>query len=371
MPPDPDLHRKIRWGTVSRDEMTPEIVAEVQELYQRSFGSWPQWELPTGVSPLDHLAWKASDPHTDLAFFGGRLNGRLVHAATLRADDLLLQGERARQIRFVDTSVHPELRGRGVAGAAMADVQDRHLLPRALRIGEPQHSSIRAWYSDRNRPLGNRVWLHARILDPARCLDAVAAGGRPRIVAMAMLRAAWAWGRLRAALAPPVRTLHVERRERFAPEVDDLFTRAASGFDLIHARDAAYLDWRFCDPRGGGFSLLAIADDDGSWQGYAVTCVRRGLGYLADLLVEPDRIGATDSLVTAAVADLEKAGAAAVVCWLPKHHPYRPPLARRGFVAVRDAGVSYRPEDWSPERLQFLDAPDVAVHYTIGDTDLV
>ena len=203
MPADPSLAGMIEWRLVRRGELTDDLVSEVLSLYQRSFGSWPQWDLG-GVRPLDHLAWKMSDPHTDLATFGGRLDGRLIHAATLRAADLRLRGERVRQVRFTDTSVDPDLRGRGVAGAAMKHVREAHLLPRAVRIGEPQHDAIRAWYGGTNRPLGSPIFQHARVLDARRCVEHLPSlvGRRPGYLpAIVALRLAQTWGRLRAGRA--------------------------------------------------------------------------------------------------------------------------------------------------------------------------
>jgi GNAT superfamily N-acetyltransferase len=372
MPADLELHAAMRWQLVRRNEVSAELVAEVAALYDRSFGGWPQSSL-RHVPAIDHLSWKMADPHTDLALFGGRLDGRLVHAATLRAANLRLRGEKVRQVRFVDTSVDPEFRGRGLAGAAMGHLREHHLLPRALRIGEPQHGAIRGWYGGRNRPLGNRVFLHARILDAGRCLShlgSVVDSVPARLLSRVALRLASLWGRLRALGGRSSAGFDIEDAAHFDSGVEPLLEEAVADFDLLHERNAAYLDWRYCDRRGGDFSVRAVRQG-GRWLGYAVTCVRGDLGYLADILLQPGRPELADALVRDSVDRLERAGVAGVACWLPKRHPYRSSLKRQGLLAVRDVGISYRSEDWPAEKLRFLEALDVRVHYTIGDTDLV
>jgi hypothetical protein len=63
--------------------------------------------------------------------------------------------------------------------------------------------------------------------------------------------------------------------------------------------------------------------------------------------------------------------ASAIECWLPAHHPYQPLLRREGFLHTRDAAILFLPLGAPEDAIQYLDDPLAAVHYTLGDSDLV
>ncbi len=101
--------------------------------------------------------------------------------------------------------------------------------------------------------------------------------------------------------------------------------------------------------------------------------VLRGKGYLADLLALPGRDDVVQSLVRDALARFRAAGVSAVQWWSPTHHPYKQILARQGFLHKRrrKRELGYRALRASSEELAFLEDPRAAVHFVLGDTDVV
>jgi hypothetical protein len=160
--------------------------------------------------------------------------------------------------------------------------------------------------------------------------------------------------------------------ERFDHRIDELFARAGESWDLIIVRSRPHLDWRYCDERGGRFRKLVAEDGAGDILGYAIGSLRGEHGFLVDLLALPGREDAVGALIEAAVADLAVAGAIDVLCWLPQRHPYRAALRRAGFLDARELPIiTFRHARIAPEELDFLTDPDLRIHFTLGDTDLV
>jgi hypothetical protein len=160
--------------------------------------------------------------------------------------------------------------------------------------------------------------------------------------------------------------------ERFDDRVDRFFAQAAAPWELIMVRSREHLDWRYCDRRAGRFHAFAAEDAGGAILGYAVGKARGEQGYLVDLLALPGRLEVVAALVAEIDVALERAGCVDVLCWLPARHPYRAALHRAGFIDTRHRPViTHRPCRLPVEALAFLDAPEVPIHFMLGDTDLV
>ena len=113
-------------------------------------------------------------------------------------------------------------------------------------------------------------------------------------------------------------------------------------------------------------------DAAGAILGYAVGSVRGEHGFLVDLLALPGRVDVVSELIETLIADLGRAGCVDLRCWLPQRHPYREALHRAGFLDARELPtITFRHAGADPADLDFLTEPEVRIHFTLGDTDLV
>jgi hypothetical protein len=157
----------------------------------------------------------------------------------------------------------------------------------------------------------------------------------------------------------------------FDDRIDALWEEAAAQFDFILARTRDFLNWRYCDLRGGTFRVV-LAEQDGRILGYAVERCSHGKGYIADLFALPGRLDVVSSLVRTALADIREAGIDEVECWLASRHEYFNTLAAAGFSAIKTTkDLTYRPLRAAEQELSFLRDPQSKVHFMAGDTDLV
>jgi hypothetical protein len=207
---------------------------------------------------------------------------------------------------------------------------------------------------------------------PLSKTHAVLGGGSRR--RPALLRAlAWRWRhlawRIRRGPLPRRNGWTVRRASSLDDRVDSLFAEAAQVFDFIQVRDAATLNWRYLDPRGGPFTVL-VAEAGDRLLGYAAVQLAGERAELADLLVRPGRADVLLALVLDAVDAAKAAGAAGVGAWLPERHPYRAALERAGFHPTRAPAIGqfFAAPDLN-EQAELLMRPGSRVHLMLGDSD--
>ena len=156
----------------------------------------------------------------------------------------------------------------------------------------------------------------------------------------------------------------------FDERIDVFWKEASHQFDFATARSRELLNWRYCDRRGGNFSVV-LAEQDGRILGYTVERCSRGKGYIADLLALPGRLDVVSSLVRTALADLSRAGVEEAACWLTLRHAYLKTLAGLGFKETGTKDLTYLPFKTPDTELSYLRSPKTAVHLVAGDTDLI
>ena len=369
------MPESVTTGIVERDEVTPEFVEEACALLQRAFDGWPGRGLP--VPPEDHLLWKMNGPLPGFpAALTAELDGRLVGIRVVLTRRVFVNGEPKRFIHFVDAAVEPELQGRGIGGAirkvmigdfdhrndlSLDDgsnpiiVHARDQLGGTRQFGNPVRPFI--------RPLGipGRVALGQPLRPQLRFILGQLASAASRLLAL---------GRRR-----PNTTSEGHHTIRTIDTFDARFakfcTDAIAPFDFALERTVPFLNWRYADPRAGAFTIR-VAEQGDRILGYAVVKHDDRRTTIADLLVDPDQPAIAHSLVQDSLKLARQAKSTAVGCWLPQRHPYQPALRAAGFIVLgRTTPIRYRRITMSWEDLAFLDHPNVPIHITHGDTDLV
>ena len=351
--------------------------AQMVQLLLRAFHRWPA--LPIEVPALEHLRWKMrSDPiaarHQLVAELDGRVAAtmlRIVRRVRVRGRDCLGRDS-------VDAAVDPRYQGRGLFGAIDDCAEES---PRTAEF------DLSLWFSTnprtrrRSKPekwksLANPIQVLQKPYD-ARAVVArrrVKYGaGVPAPLAVLRIELERAVNRLlhrpyggRARCGWSINTL-----ERFDERIGGFFDEAAKPFDFIVVRSTDYLNWRYCDPAAGRFTVR-VAEQEGRLLGYLVLRVAEGEGYIADLLALPGRSDVVRSLIEDALRIFRGAGVEQVTCWMISRHPYNGILRRYGFFDSRvDVGFKYEPTRLPASELQFLDDPRARIHLSHGDSDWI
>ena len=359
--------------TIDRDEVTREFLEQAAALLDRAFGGWPRVELPKGVSPVDHLAWKSNGPLLGFpAFLVSEVDGQLAGCRTTLARRILVRGEPKLYLHFVDAGVDPAFQGRGANRAtqelmygklhplfdlSIDDSTNPHMIHGRTRLGDPHQ-------------FANEIRPAVLPLIPSH-LARTEAGRLPAPLAALRLRLASTFARLRNRQHQGGTSDFTIRTVSDFDERFDAFCTEASGpFDFICERNAAFLNWRYADPRGGAFTIH-IAERNGALLGYLVSTVTVEATHVADILVAPNEVAVAGELIDHVISQARASDSPSVSCWMPERHPYRGVLGAAGFFSLGDTAVLYRPVSMPAEQLAFLERPDASMHFTYGDTDFI
>lgn len=368
-----DLGNDIVIRLIRGDALSPADSAAALSVIEAAFGRWPSFELP--VPAIDHLRWKLAGPYPgDTGYVRlAEKNGRLAGFAHALRQDVIVSGKRRVGLNHCDSSTHPDFQGQGISRARVRFDEDVNHLgdlglmftshPTMLNVN--RRDPFSHWF-------GNRIVVRVRALDARR----LAAGRRTRL--RTWMRGAIHYVTQIAGDAGDVlshrRASAIQMREisRFDERIDEFFEEASKPFDFIVARTAQYLNWRYCDPRGGTFTPV-LAELDDKILGYVVLKMARGNGFIADLLALPSRRDVAADLVRHAIAMAKRHPAMSLTCWMPLHHPYTGLLRLHGFFdSGRNTGASFASgKAMRRENLSFLNEPSARVHITLGDSDWI
>ena len=308
------------------------------EVLTSAFGTWPSVEI--SVDPIEHLRWKIeqSPERATVVTDGGS-----VICGLLMARGHVLSNGQVLVAKFIsDVAVQPDYQGRGVLSSTSSFIEANWMETADLSFGyrSGRVAARKAYASMESGAIANGINVLVAPTHPAP-LDDVS-------------RDAWS---LR-----PVKM--------FDERIDVFWNEASPQFDFATARSRDLLNWRYCDRRGGNFSVV-LAEQDGRILGYAVERCSRGKGYIADLLALPGRLDVVSSLVGTALADLGRVGVKQAECWLTSRHAYLDTFASLGFKETGTKDLMYLPFKTPDSELSYLRSPRTAVHLSAGDTDLI
>jgi len=159
------------------------------------------------------------------------------------------------------------------------------------------------------------------------------------------------------------------RAETFWGEIRD-------HYDFIVERIRDYLNWNYCDPRGGDFTVK-LAEEDGRMLGYVVLETKGSEEYprgeVVDLLTVPGRIDAADALLKDANRFFDDNDINLVTSLVVEGHPFEMVFKRHGFRNIkRKMHVFYqcpKIDDAFAQRVKgILDTTEAGkVHLSSGD----
>lgn len=133
--------------------------------------------------------------------------------------------------------------------------------------------------------------------------------------------------------------LKVTRVDSFDDRIEEFWRRVSKDYAFIGERNKAYLNWRYCDPRAGKFTVNQV-DEDGEILGYDVLAINnyRGdypIGFVVDFLSLRERPDVAEAMVADAIEFFDEAMVNIVNFLVVKGHPYELIFKRHGFLDSR------------------------------------
>jgi hypothetical protein len=337
-----------------------------------AFGAdWPS--VPISVPARDHLEWKMSSPqlvpdHASVV----ELDGQLIGYWGSINRDVWFDGERCAGRFGVDKLIDPEFQGQGLSSIHREWLKnERPSTVAAVNAGvHSNHARLLASANRRGARVltGNEVQLLRRpVRVGATALDAARRADARRVLGALRSALRLVAGRLRYRPRRGAASLSVEDVVQFDEGADALWSRVRSDFDYAVVRDRAYLNWRYCDPRAGDYSVRSVTRA-GELLGFMVSGVRSGELVVVDYLASD--AGALDALIADALGTANRDELPAVSVVLPRQHRDRETFLRAGFLV---AGVlaNHGHTPGISRAVPRLTDPRARIHVALGDEDAV
>ena len=349
---------------------------EILGVLTQSFDDWPKGRSDVSDA-RQHLLWKCQGTDRSIGCNVVALHEGTMVAATLRIPrQVKLGGEIMTSQSGGDTSVVPHYRGRGLHGLMQDfgfDAAERGNFDFHLKFGE-HAATVPSW--ERRGLIYPRNTMRV-LFKPVDAMRAArVAQDSWRWLPRPLLAAGIKFASMSSARSHGRDDVHpddgnITALDRFDTSVDELWESASADFDLIPVRDKAFLNWRYCDRRGGHYMVRTEQDEHGL-AGYCVLAFAGERAYVVDILARTGHMDTLKRLLSDAENVASERGAVGLFCQLHQRHPYERALLGRGFFDTRKRSFfGVIPYGIDPERLDILDSAALRIHAMYGDSDLI
>jgi hypothetical protein len=349
----------------------------IVELLELVFNGWPKFDLR--CSPLEHWKWKYQDnPLQTIQFTVGVSDNRIVGCNHYLPLKIKIGNNVYLSTQGLDVAVHSDFRRMALFNKMM----DLGIKMRK-EYGSQFHYYM-TWNLKLKKQLSmyyHRFPHHARRLFRIHDVELQL---RKHPMQFSFI---YRYGshllkltnKCRNALQPyrpPSYDFDIEKIFHFDERIEGFWEKIKEHYHFIVERSRDYLNWRYCDPRGGDY-LVKIAQTDAKILGYMVLRTDRhqldyAIGYIVDLLTLPNRIDVATALVENAISYFDGHHINMILCMLMKNHPYEAILKRNGFITKRERIPLFYKDYTEVKELERREIHSPSrIHLVYGDLDVI
>jgi hypothetical protein len=157
-------------------------------------------------------------------------------------------------------------------------------------------------------------------------------------------------------------------------EINTFWDNIKNDYNFIVKKTMLYLNWRYCDSRGGRYKVI-LAQDKNNILGYIVYRINRfrkdyPIGLISEVLARSGRIDVVERLLHEAVQRLDTSDVNVIHAKIIKGHIYESILKKCGFVDSRKKNyVGFSPHDLQDDLEKLVNAYPDRIHFQLGETE--
>jgi hypothetical protein len=362
----------------------PSDAEGVVDLLSRVFQPWPRFDIE--CSPVEHWRWKFIDNPANVHANAVEM---LPHIVAVDKNDIvgvthsmLFYNKVGESLclctKGVDVATDDRYRGMGVYTQI---TKLKHEMNK--KYGENFTYSLTANPLIINRTSGEQNFLFPRIKYLIKINDVEKHFKKDPSPKKGIILKVGVYGAkllnkvTNLSLQSPSTNVELKEIAKFDDRINTFYDKVKTNYAFIVEKTAEYLNWRYCDKRGGDFKSW-IAEENGEIVGFIVLRVNRidpeyPRGFVMDLLALDSRLDVVESLVSYAIGWFDNLGVNVVHAQLVGGHVYEALLGKYGFLDSRlKPRLTYRPMNISAKDLEiFRSAPPSALHYPYGEGDAI
>lgn len=351
----------------------------IVHLLESVFNGWPHFDL--SCSPLEHWRWKYQDNPLKLKAVALCVSDNEIIGCDHGYYVNLKMGKKIRLCQQgADSAIHKDLRGKGVYSRVNAEKNElMYKLNTDCTYWATNVPVLKKMQKNREYPsFPQPVIFMVRIQDVSLHLKMNTNISNPwlkdigfNIVKMI--------NRARTKLSSSTiysKDYSIYQIKKFDNRINTFWDNIKEYYNFIVERNKDYLNWRYCDIRGGNYIVKQIEAED-NILGYSVLRVNRYRkeypeGYIVDLITLPQRPDIVNILIEDAIKYFNNKSINIIYSWIIKKHPYEGMFNNYAFINSRKRiNVGYRLLNIKNEVMEFQTSLPEHLHLHIGDTDWI
>lgn len=284
----------------------PEDEKEIVRLLDEVFNGWPKFDLQ--CSPLDHWRWKFIDNPPKITVVSLAISDGKIIGSTHGLPQKLKIGEQIfLSIQSVDVATHPDFRRMGI-NTELNSLRDVIMKNAAIDFRYAVSSNpilVNSYKRAGAQALPFTLENLFRIRDIALHIKMTSKKFSLRKYGLYILKIPNRFKSMKKVSNKLSYDFKITKIDRFDEKIDEFWSQVRPQYKFVVERDRDYLNWRYCDPRGGNY-VIKVAEAENKTLGYTVLRINRydkeyPVGYIVDLLAPPDRPNVVSELAKAAV----------------------------------------------------------------------
>lgn len=355
----------------------PDDEKDIVTLLEAAFDPWPRFDLP--VTPLDHWAWKYKDnPLKQIIISLALKDEEIIGCYHDLAQTIKIGNRYFSSYQGVDTAVKSDYRGRGIYRKLI-----RFAFEMENKLGKPFHYGIDIQQATLrvSQELGLKKMPHNKLV-LSRIMDLDKHFNETETKYTSLKKQGYKilsrYNQIRYSIIKPYTLMsdfNLYEVKEFEDRINQFWDEVKNSYQFIIVRTKEYLNWRYCDKRGGDY-IVKQAEKNGRILGYIVLKINRlsknQQGYIVDLLTLPRRLDVAEALVSYACEYFVENGVILINSSVVEGHPYEAVLKRFGFVNNFELVLDYRPDEDYKVSLEKIGESSAQTYlFTYGDSDWI
>lgn len=310
------------------------------ELLNQSYKGWPHFDLQ--CTPMEHWRWKnIDDPFGESRVIVADHGGDLVGCIHLCMNSLKIGSKTYLSVQSSDAAVLQDHREFGVF-TKIRTVSEAYSNPEmGVRYGVTSNPYV-AKTVFKADPLRIPIPLSFMI----KINDIGSYTQSLSMTKKLLVTSGYRGAELLNSLRNPLKTtneehvsnLEIHEIKEFDSRIDEFWEEIKESYSLIQTLTRQYLNWRFCDLRGGSY-IIRQAEEDGKVTGFSVLRINRygavpASGYIVALYCLPGKLNHTKVLLEDALYYFQEQGINTMKYCVNRGNPYEEIFKERGFVVA-------------------------------------
>ena len=308
------------------DEIEPGDVNGIVELLKIAFPFWLNLK-----APIDHWKWRYFENYHGSIVTVAKKGDRIIGVDHNMHQIVRINGSVYPCTFGSETATHPDFRGMGV-WAKMRESNNKYR----------EENKIAFSYSNSENPIvikssqrRKRSFFPHQMIEMKRMKDTQHIDSLIKRSGFVFLKLLNRISNLLMLEPKNEVSFVIIEITKFDEDIDKFIGKTESHYNFFIEKNHEYLNWRYCDPRGGKY-IIKTAVDDSEILGYVVLELMNSenglVGNIADLLALPDRNDVAASLLRESCNYLDGLGVNSVDFGVVKGHPYQRISSSFGFI---------------------------------------